>query len=109
LWGSARKRRTSVGSAAIETERVQMGYDKTRLIAILDQLADEGLIWRTADPEDRRARIVQLTAAGHARQRQVRADIGAMESAVLDGFSDGEQTVLRTVLARLAGRPGPTG
>jgi DNA-binding MarR family transcriptional regulator len=47
-----------------------MGYGKTRLIAILDRLADEGLIERTPDPEDRRARIVQLTAAGRARHRQ---------------------------------------
>jgi DNA-binding MarR family transcriptional regulator len=87
----------------------QMGYDKTRLIVVLDQLADEGLIERTPDPEDRRARIVQLTAAGRARHREVRADIRAMESEVLEGLSGREQAMLRTVLGRLAGRPGPTG
>lgn len=83
----------------------QMGYDKTRLIPILDQLADEGLIERTPDPEDRRARIVQLTAAGRARHLEARADIRAMEGEILDGLSEAEQTTLREVLARLAGRP----
>jgi DNA-binding MarR family transcriptional regulator len=80
----------------------QMGYDKTRLIAILDQLADEGLIERTPDPEDRRARIVQLTAAGRARHRQARADIRAMESKMLDGLGEAEQAMLREMLGRLA-------
>ena len=80
-------------------------YDKTRLIPILDQLADEGLIERTPDPEDRRARIVQLTAAGRARHLEARADIRAMEGEILDGLSEAEQTTLREVLARLAGRP----
>jgi DNA-binding MarR family transcriptional regulator len=84
----------------------QMGYDKTRLIVILDQLADEGLIERTPDPEDRRARIVQLTAAGRARHLQARADIRAMESEMLDGFGEAERTMLRTALGRLAGGAG---
>jgi DNA-binding MarR family transcriptional regulator len=84
----------------------QMGYDKTRLIAILDQLADEGLIERTPDPEDRRARIVQLTAAGRARHLQARADIRAMESKMLDGLGDPEQAMLREILGRLAGGAG---
>jgi DNA-binding MarR family transcriptional regulator len=81
----------------------QMGYDKTRLIAILDQLAEEGLIERAPDPEDRRARIVRLTAAGRARQLEAQADIRAMESELLDGLSDAERATLREVLAKLAG------
>jgi DNA-binding MarR family transcriptional regulator len=84
----------------------QMGYDKTRLIAILDELADEGLVERTPDPEDRRARIVQLTAAGRARHLQARSDIRAMESEMLDGLSSTEQAMLREILLRLAGGGG---
>jgi DNA-binding MarR family transcriptional regulator len=84
----------------------QMGYDKTRLIAILDQLADEGLIERTPDPEDRRARIVRLTPAGRARHRRARSDIRAMESEMLDGLRNSEQAILREMLGRLAGAGG---
>lgn len=83
----------------------QMGYDKTRLIGILDQLADEGLIEREPDPEDRRARIVRLTAAGRARHLEAQADIRAMESEMLERLSDAERAMLREVLAQLADCP----
>jgi DNA-binding MarR family transcriptional regulator len=81
----------------------QMRYDKTRLIGILDELADEGLIERVADPEDRRARIVRLTATGRARHLEAQADIRAMESEMLEGLSDAQRVTLREVLATLAG------
>lgn len=81
----------------------QMRYDKTRLIAILDELAEEGLIERVPDPQDRRARIVRLTAAGRARHLEAQADIHAMEAKMLDGLTDAQRATLREVLAKLAG------
>jgi DNA-binding MarR family transcriptional regulator len=80
----------------------QMRYDKTRLIGILDELADEGLIERVADPDDRRARIVRLTATGRARHLEAQADIRAMEAEMLKGLSDPQRAMLRETLARLA-------
>lgn len=80
----------------------QMGYDKTRLIDLLDELAAAGLVRRRADPQDRRARIVSITAAGRARHAAARNDIRAMERELLDGLSDTEQGVLRASLSRLA-------
>lgn len=82
----------------------QMGYDKTRLIRVLDHLSDEGLIARRPDPEDRRARIVELTPAGRSRHAAARADIRAMETELLAGLSAAEQAALRAGLARLADR-----
>jgi len=81
----------------------QIGYDKTRLIAILDDLGAAGLIERRPDPTDRRARIVSLTDAGRARLRAVRADIRVMEAGYLEGLSEAQARGLRRVLARLAG------
>jgi DNA-binding MarR family transcriptional regulator len=83
----------------------QMGYDKTRLIPILDQLTAEGLIARRPDPQDRRARIVELTPEGRGRHAAARADIRAMESEMLAGLGAAEQTALRRMLVRLATRP----
>jgi DNA-binding MarR family transcriptional regulator len=60
-----------------------MRYDKTRLIGLLDELEDDGLVRRTVDPADRRARIVTLTEAGEARYGAARADIRAMEDELL--------------------------
>jgi DNA-binding MarR family transcriptional regulator len=78
-----------------------MRYDKTRLIGLLDALEDGGLITRTVDPTDRRARIVALTEAGEARYAAVRADIRAMEDELLEDLSPVEQTRLRDTLAGL--------
>ena len=80
-----------------------MGYDKSRLIALLDDLERDGLIARQPDPADRRAHILRRTSAGEARHRAARADIRAMESAMLRDLSAAEQSSLRAVLARLAG------
>src|SRR4051794_24754706 len=44
-----------------------IGYDKTRLIGLLDSLEAEGLITREPDPSDRRARVVRITAKGRRR------------------------------------------
>jgi DNA-binding MarR family transcriptional regulator len=76
-------------------------YDKTRLIGLLDELEADGLITRTADPTDRRARIVTLTEAGEARHSAARADIRAMEDEFLGELNAAERTRLRRTLARL--------
>jgi DNA-binding MarR family transcriptional regulator len=82
-----------------------INYDKTRLIALLDGLERDGLITRTPDPADRRARIVQLTAAGRARHGAAQADIRAMEDDLLADLTAADRTRLRRILAQLA-HPG---
>ncbi len=79
-----------------------ISYDKTRLIALLDGLEADGLITRTPDPADRRARIISLTAAGTKRHAAARRAIREMEDEVLDGVSTAERTRLRRMLTRLA-------
>jgi DNA-binding MarR family transcriptional regulator len=89
-----------------------IGYDKTRLIALLDELERGGLLVREPDPADRRARTVRLTAAGEARHAAAQADIRTMEAELLGTLDAGEQRMLLAVLPRLAGdhwataRPG---
>jgi DNA-binding MarR family transcriptional regulator len=80
-------------------------YDKTRLIGLLDELEADGLITRTADPTDRRARIVTLTEAGEARHAAARSDIRAMEDEFLEELNPGERTRLRRTLGRLGMAP----
>jgi DNA-binding MarR family transcriptional regulator len=80
-------------------------YDKTRLIGLLDELEHDGLITRTADPADRRARIVTLTEAGEARHAAARADIRSMEDELLGNLNPAERTRLRHTLAGLGSGP----
>jgi DNA-binding MarR family transcriptional regulator len=79
-----------------------MNYDKTRLIALLDDLERRGLVTRTPDPADRRARIVEVTAAGRRRHAAARADIRAMEDELLGDLTATQRTLLRQTLTELA-------
>lgn len=82
-----------------------IGYDKTRLIGLLDELEAQGLVRREPDPSDRRARIVQITSKGRRRLTATAADIHAMEDEFLGSLTGAERTALRTALAKLA-EPG---
>jgi DNA-binding MarR family transcriptional regulator len=82
-----------------------IGYDKTRLIDLLDTLERDRLIRRLTDPADRRARTVSLTPRGRKLQARARADIRAMEAEVLADLSSSEQRTLLAILPRLA-QPG---
>ncbi len=84
----------------------QIGYDKTRLVKLLDELTGGGLIERRLDPADRRAHVVALTAAGRDRVDAARADIRAMEARLLSDFSAPQQRSLRRMLVKLD-RPTP--
>lgn len=77
-----------------------IGYDKTRLIGLLDMLERDGLLDRTPDPADRRARIVALTPAGRARHAAAQADVHAMEDELLRDVGPGAR---RSLLATLTG------
>ncbi|MET7952035.1 MarR family transcriptional regulator [Micromonospora sp. NPDC005324] len=61
-----------------------IGADKTRIIAILDELQRRELIDRDPDPADRRVRLLRLTASGRAVQSEAQAAIRAAEATLLD-------------------------
>jgi DNA-binding MarR family transcriptional regulator len=60
-----------------------VGADKTRIIGVLDELQQAGLIRRQADPADRRARLLSLTAAGLRLRAAAQADIQHQEELLL--------------------------
>ena len=80
----------------------QIHYDKTRLIALLDGLVAEGLVSRSPDPSDRRARVVRLTTLGVRRHAAVRDAIRALEERLLSGLDEETRRALRVGLAHLA-------
>src|SRR6478735_1225127 len=67
MWGYSVL--VALDRSAIRTQAAlaeSIGADKTRIIAILDELQQSGLIERVADPEDRRARLLAITNEGRA-------------------------------------------
>jgi DNA-binding MarR family transcriptional regulator len=79
-----------------------IGYDKSRLIGLLDELEGDGLLAREPDPEDRRAKIVCLTPPGRSRQAQAQRDIRRMERRLLRGIDPADVDRLRRSLALLS-------
>jgi DNA-binding MarR family transcriptional regulator len=77
----------------------EIGYDKSRLVPLLDGLEGDGLIARAPDPANRRARIVTITDAGRKRHGAARRAIRAMERRLLPDAADAER--LRRLLAPL--------
>jgi DNA-binding MarR family transcriptional regulator len=83
-----------------------VGYDRSRLIALLDELEDRGLITRTQAPDDRRAHAVGVTARGRRLHERVQADIRSMERRLLADLERSEQEALLETLQALAAREG---
>ena len=57
--------------------------DKSRIISVLDELQERGLIQRQPDETDRRVHLLSLTQAGDRLRRSVEADIRRREEEVL--------------------------
>lgn len=57
--------------------------DKTRIIAVLDDLENRGLIRRRPDPKDRRARLLSLTVEGRRLRDTVQSAIQKGEERLL--------------------------
>jgi DNA-binding MarR family transcriptional regulator len=80
-----------------------IGADKTRIIDVLDDLQARGLIRREPDPDDRRARLLTLTAKGRRLRDQVRRAIRREENRVLAALPAEERSVFLQALQRLHG------
>ena len=65
--------------------------DKSRIIGVLDELQERGLIHRQPDEADRRVHLLSLTAAGDRLRRSVEAGIRQEEEEVLAVLAPGER------------------
>jgi DNA-binding MarR family transcriptional regulator len=74
------------------------GQDRTRIIGVLDELEENGLIERRIDPRDRRMRVIALTPVGREVQAATQRDIRAMEDEVLSHLSAEDRQQLQTLL-----------
>jgi DNA-binding MarR family transcriptional regulator len=79
-----------------------IGADKTRIIGVLDQMQQRGLIDRTPDPADRRAHLLGITVAGRELRDAVRADIQRGEERVLAKLPAADRRAFLRSLAALA-------
>ena len=92
--------RSAIRTQAALAEAI--GADKTRIIAILDELQQRGLIERVADPEDRRARLLAITSEGRRVKEATQAAIQRGEERWLATLSATDRAVFLRVLQQLS-------
>jgi DNA-binding MarR family transcriptional regulator len=104
MWGYSVL--VALDRSAIRTQAAladAIGADKTRIIAILDELQDKGLIERMPDPEDRRARLLAITRDGRRVKEATQAAIQRGEERWLGMLSASDRATFLRVLQELSG------
>jgi DNA-binding MarR family transcriptional regulator len=81
-----------------------IGADKTRIIPTLDDLQKHGYIERAPDPDDRRARLLEITRSGRSIKDAAQAAIQRGEERWLGRLSAGDRDAFLRALRQLTGR-----
>jgi DNA-binding MarR family transcriptional regulator len=85
----------------------RLAADPPYVTLMVDDLEERGLVQRRPHPEDRRAKLVELTAAGRAAAARADAILDEPPAALRDVPSEDIVALLR-VLERLAAPPQPS-
>jgi DNA-binding MarR family transcriptional regulator len=79
-----------------------LGFDRSALVGLLDDLEEHGLVERRRDPADRRRHLVSLTPAGEKVLAEHRAVASRLDDELLAPLEPEERAELHRVLAKLA-------
>ena len=85
-----------------------IGLPASRIVGLVDRLAERGWVERRSRAGDRRTRTLHVTPAGRAVLDRIAAVSAEHEAALTRGISPEERVVLRDLLERLAEGQGLT-
>ncbi|MDZ4265899.1 MAG: MarR family transcriptional regulator [Mycobacterium sp.] len=103
MWGYVVLSTLDQGSIRTQAALAEaINADKTRIIPTLDDLQDRGYISRSADPDDRRVRLLAITDAGRAVKDAAQSEIQRGEERWLAELSPDERRVFLRALRRMA-------
>jgi DNA-binding MarR family transcriptional regulator len=95
-----------------------VGVDPSKLVGVLNDLEEGGLVLRRRDPVDRRRHIVEISGEGEAKMRAAEEAVRTVDERLLAGLDDDDRARLFDLLRRIAenlgqercaelGTPGP--
>ncbi|HEV2812832.1 MAG TPA: MarR family transcriptional regulator [Solirubrobacteraceae bacterium] len=79
----------------------ELRVDRTSMVALVEDLERAGHVARARNPADRRAYVIELTAAGKAARREAEKRLRQVERELLSALSAAERRQLVELLARL--------
>ncbi|WP_313704621.1 MarR family transcriptional regulator [Massilia sp.] len=83
-----------------------LGLEASSLVRVVDLLIESGLIERHEDPQDRRAKLLQLTADGKTRARQMEEALIPFRRNLFAGFDQAEIDACLRVLSSIQAQIG---
>jgi DNA-binding MarR family transcriptional regulator len=94
-----------------------MGLNPTRMVFLVDELEQKGLVERRRNPADRRSHALYLTGQGRDKLREAQQASAAHEREIVASLTDAQRTELAALLRQVAedqgiseeSLPGPPG
>jgi DNA-binding MarR family transcriptional regulator len=84
----------------------ELGIDRASMVKFIDGLEACGLVERTLDEQDRRAKLLRLTAKGRRKYESLRKKELAVEEQFMSVLTPSEREALRALLLKLSSQIG---
>lgn len=77
-----------------------IAYDRTTIGGVVDRLVEKGFVARAINPDDRRARVLEITEKGRRLLERIEPAVQAAQRAMLGGLTDREAQELMRLLRK---------